>query len=239
MEYVILEELTVPQISKAFHRFIKLEGSLPCSQQPHTCPYPQEDESNPCHSTLIIRFILILFSYLRLALPTCFFLSGFHTKPCRQLSSPPHACLIILCNISLPMSTSPNCSFFHFYSYNFELISVTFSCSCTNDGDYLGYLGVDGKMMIYLVKGDDRLSQLDINFQLFNFKPALLLSVRKSLKILLILADEDRKVEIWAVHAYMNNELIQLTRYLSLGTLILSDDEFLYLSRNMTPVKVT
>lgn len=93
--------------------------------------------------------------------------------------------------------------------------------------------------MIYLVKGDDRLSQPDINFQLFNFKPALLLSVRKSLKILLILADEDSKVEIWAVHAYMNNELIQLTRYLSLGTLILSEDGFLYLSRNMTPVKVT
>jgi len=42
------------------------EGSLPCSQQLTTGPYPEPDESSP---HIPILFILIFSSYLRLHLP--------------------------------------------------------------------------------------------------------------------------------------------------------------------------
>jgi hypothetical protein len=32
--------------------FIKPEGSLPCSQEPFTGPYPEPDQSNPHHAIL-------------------------------------------------------------------------------------------------------------------------------------------------------------------------------------------
>jgi hypothetical protein len=31
---------------------MKPEGSLPCSQEPATCPYPESNESNPHPQTL-------------------------------------------------------------------------------------------------------------------------------------------------------------------------------------------
>jgi hypothetical protein len=31
---------------------MKLEGSLRCSQEPSTGPYPEPDQSSPCHSIL-------------------------------------------------------------------------------------------------------------------------------------------------------------------------------------------
>ena len=68
------------------------ESSLPLSQVPATCPYPEPARSSPCppHSTSW-RSSLILSSHLRLGLPGGLFLSGFHTpKPCKILS--PHTC---------------------------------------------------------------------------------------------------------------------------------------------------
>jgi hypothetical protein len=47
------------------------EGSLPCSQEPSTDPYPEPDRPSPYHP------ILILFTYQRLRLPSGLFPSGF------------------------------------------------------------------------------------------------------------------------------------------------------------------
>jgi hypothetical protein len=37
------------------------EGSLPCSQEPSTGPYPEPDQSNPHHPILLI--IIFIFKY--------------------------------------------------------------------------------------------------------------------------------------------------------------------------------
>jgi len=49
------------------------EGSLPPPQVPATCPYPEPDQSSPCPpppGPTSWRSILILFSHLRLGLPS-------------------------------------------------------------------------------------------------------------------------------------------------------------------------
>jgi len=57
------------------------EGSLPHSQMPTTCPYPEPDLSSPHtpHSTPR-RFILILYSHLCQGLPSGLFPSCFLTR---------------------------------------------------------------------------------------------------------------------------------------------------------------
>jgi hypothetical protein len=51
------------------------EGSIPCSQEPSTSPYPEPYPSHP----IPLRSILILSTRLRLGLPSGLFPSGFPT----------------------------------------------------------------------------------------------------------------------------------------------------------------
>jgi hypothetical protein len=49
------------------------EGSIPCSQEPSTGPYPQPYQSHP----ISLRSVIILSTHLRLGLHSGFFPSGF------------------------------------------------------------------------------------------------------------------------------------------------------------------
>jgi hypothetical protein len=56
------------------------EGSLPCSEEPSTGPCPEPDQSSPYHPILSLWSILILFTHLRLGLPSGVFPSSFPTN---------------------------------------------------------------------------------------------------------------------------------------------------------------
>jgi hypothetical protein len=55
------------------------EGSLPCSQEPSTGPCPEPDQAIP-PNPLLLSFILILCTYLRLGIPIGVFMFGFTTN---------------------------------------------------------------------------------------------------------------------------------------------------------------
>ena len=63
------------------------EGSSSHSQQPATCSYPEPDQSSPFPCETSRRSILLLFSRLRIGLPSGFFRQGFSINPCKKLSS--------------------------------------------------------------------------------------------------------------------------------------------------------
>jgi hypothetical protein len=55
-------------------------GSLPCSQEPSTGPYPDPDQSNLYHPSHLFKIHFILFTHLRLGLPNGLLPSGFPTN---------------------------------------------------------------------------------------------------------------------------------------------------------------
>jgi hypothetical protein len=60
---------------------MELEGSLPCSQDPSTGPYPEPDRLSPYHPILyLLRSISILSTHLRLGPPSGLFPSVFPTN---------------------------------------------------------------------------------------------------------------------------------------------------------------
>ena len=62
------------------------EGSLPLSQVPATCPYPEPARSSPYPNIPLLKIILILSSHLRLGLPSGLFPSDFPTLYTHLLS---------------------------------------------------------------------------------------------------------------------------------------------------------
>ena len=56
------------------------EGSLPHSQQPATCPYPEPDKSSPCPPSHYLKIHFNIIPHLHQGLPSVLFLSGLPTK---------------------------------------------------------------------------------------------------------------------------------------------------------------
>jgi hypothetical protein len=78
------------------------EGSLPCSQEPSTGPYPEPDQSSPYHPDLsLLRTILIFPTHLHLGLPSGLFLSGFPPMIYTLSSSPSFMLHVLLISSSL------------------------------------------------------------------------------------------------------------------------------------------
>jgi hypothetical protein len=67
------------------------EGSIPCSQEPSTGPYPEPYQSTPSHP-IFLRSILILFTHLRLSIPSGLFPSGLPTNILYAFLFSPHSC---------------------------------------------------------------------------------------------------------------------------------------------------
>jgi hypothetical protein len=84
--------------SRTSQQFMELEGSLPCSQEPSTGPYPEPDQSNPYHPILSL---LIFFTHLRIGLPSGLFLLAFLSVSYMHSSSPPFVLHVVSISSSL------------------------------------------------------------------------------------------------------------------------------------------
>jgi hypothetical protein len=64
---------------------METKGSLPCSQQPSSGPYPEPDESSPYHPNLSrLKSVLILSTHLRVGLPSGLIFSGLFFKKLKR-----------------------------------------------------------------------------------------------------------------------------------------------------------
>jgi hypothetical protein len=85
-----LEKLTVSQLVKKFPHFMEPEGSLPHSQEPATCPYPEPAQSSPCPPSHFFKIHSILSSHLCLGLTSGRLPLVSPPKSCMHLSFPPY-----------------------------------------------------------------------------------------------------------------------------------------------------
>ena len=87
---VLLEKLTGSRLVKKFPHFMEPEGSLPLSQAPATCPYPERDRFTPCpHIPLpadTSQYYIPIYAYV---FQVICFPRVSPLKPCTHLSSPP------------------------------------------------------------------------------------------------------------------------------------------------------
>jgi len=77
----LLEKLTGFQLVKKFPHFMESEGSLPHSQEPATCPYPEPARSSPYPTYYFLK------NHLNIILPSTPQVSP--PKSCIRLFSPP------------------------------------------------------------------------------------------------------------------------------------------------------
>jgi hypothetical protein len=76
---VLLDKLLVTQLVTKFPAFMEPKGSLPCSQQPATGPYPEPDAFSP-HVPTLFSLWSTLSSRLRLGFPSGLLPGDFPTK---------------------------------------------------------------------------------------------------------------------------------------------------------------
>jgi hypothetical protein len=100
-----------------FQHFMEPEGSLPCSQDPTTGPYPEPDRQSIPSQTISLRSISILPACLRLGFPSGLFLLLSHQYSiCIPLltihaTSPAHLIILIMPGEQYKSWGSSLCSF--------------------------------------------------------------------------------------------------------------------------------
>jgi hypothetical protein len=112
--------------SGIYQHFMQPEGSLSCSQEPDTDPYPEPDESSPYHTILFLLTSFLIISYVCVFIMVSVLLD-FPQKPC--MHSAFLLCLLHTvtisssltwsCELYLAKSTSyeaPHYAVFHFIS---------------------------------------------------------------------------------------------------------------------------
>jgi hypothetical protein len=62
--------------SRTFQHFMEPEGSIPCSQEPYTGPYPEPHQYNP-HYPILSQIHFNIVHYLSLGIPSGLYQSGF------------------------------------------------------------------------------------------------------------------------------------------------------------------
>jgi hypothetical protein len=88
---VLLDKPAFPNQSRNYPHFTEPKGSLPCLQQPATCPCPQPAESSLCPLILSLNPVFVLSPHLHTSLQSGFVHPDFSTKTYAPLFCPMRA----------------------------------------------------------------------------------------------------------------------------------------------------